>query len=362
MKKIFLILNFSFLFLCTGMFAQTLIDAELQRIANGALVEQLSHCPEGEIRYAAVAVQEVATGNVIVNASLLYKSGEFVTGPNSTFSFPSPLGRAVLYLSMMPEANPYMVVNTHNGIYQDAEGITITDHNAHRGGYGEIDLLRSFTHNSDVGCLLCAEHVFKKDMKKYACQINRSAILFGGRTAENYENQWDSRSMLGYNSPYNLLQVCCWINAVAGGRMVIRLNSGDPTEEYDKILNQEGLLCLRSAMREHIIHGLGRPMNNSEVPVAGMTNLSPKNVEGFRTQFAGGFFPYQEDLNDIRPQYSIAVVIQRRWQNGHTSAAAVARKIIDFIYIRSLLKNIANENTDSKSKSDIEYVPHRAEK
>lgn len=361
MKK--LLLNVLFLLLCTGMFAQTsLIDAELQRIANGALAEQLSHCPEDEIRYAAVAVQEVATGNVIVNASLLYKNGEFVTGPNSTFSFPSPLGRAVLYLNMMPEANEYMVVNTHNGIYQDAEGITITDHNAHRGGYGEIDLLRSFIHNSDVGCLLCAEHVFKNDMKKYACQINKSAILFGARASENYENLWDSRAILGYNSPYNLLQVCCWINAVAGGRMVIRLNSEDPTEEYDKILNQEGLLCLRAAMRQHVTHGLGRKLNSEEVLVAGMTNLSPKNVEGFRTQFACAFFPFQETPNDNKPQYTISVVIQRRWHGGNTNAATVARKIIDYIHMRSVLKTIANENIDSKSKGDIEYVPHRAEK
>ena len=51
---------FSFLFLCIGTKAQSLVDKELERIVSGALAEEISYCPEDAIRYAGVVVMEVA--------------------------------------------------------------------------------------------------------------------------------------------------------------------------------------------------------------------------------------------------------------------------------------------------------------
>ena len=325
MKQV--ILSLLLLFLYTGMQAQSLIDKDIQRIASGALAEEISHCPEEAIRYAGVVVQEISTGNIVANVSLSYQDGQFIMTPNANAeSFPTGLGRSVLYLAMMPEGDPFMIVDTKEGVYVDEEGTTIEDHNARRGGYGLLDLKRAYTNNSDIGILLCAEKIFNKDMKKYAQAINKTGALFGARAAEDYEGIWKSREILGYTSPMSLLQMVCWCNAVAGGKFVIRMDENDSQEPYDKIENIQGLDSLRSAMRETVTEGLGIRMRSELVSVAAMTNSSPQDVEGYKGLFAAGYFPYE------KPEigYTVGVYIMKYWEKGYASPSTVVRKIIDW--------------------------------
>lgn len=322
---------FALLFFAMEVNAQSLIDKDIERIATGALAEEISYCTEDAVRYAGVVVQETKSGNIVANVSLLYKDGEFVKNPvGNTTSVPTGLGRSVLYLAMMPEANPYMQVDTKDGLYIDSEGYSIEDHNHRHGGYGVLDLKRAFDCNSDIGILKCAEAIFEKDMHKYAEAINKTGIFFGAKAATGYEATWHSRDILGFTSPMSLLQQVCWINAVAGGKFVIRLDEKDSSEPYDEILNHEGLDSLRSAMRECVTRGIARRMRSEYTSVAAITNKSPKDVEGNKGLFAAGFFPYEA------PEYSFAVYIIQDSKKGYATPSYVAHKIIDWMTFNKL--------------------------
>ena len=99
MKKIVIL---ALLLVGMGANAQLLIDNDIERIACGALAQEISYSSEDAIRYAGVVVMEVATGNVVANVSLCYKNGEFLKDPNRNMEYvPLGLGRSVLYLSMV---------------------------------------------------------------------------------------------------------------------------------------------------------------------------------------------------------------------------------------------------------------------
>ena len=247
MKQYFLI---ALMLFRTGANAQSLIDKDIQRITSGALAEEISYCPENAVRYAGAVVMEVSTGNVVANVSFIYKDGEIVkNSAGNTVSVPTGLGRSVLYLAMMPKANPYMLVDTKDGLYVDSEGYSIEDHNHHRGGYGMLDMKRSFDYNSNIGMLKCAERKFKKDIKMFAEAINMTGILFGSKATTGYGATWHSRDILGFTSPMSLLQQVCWINAVAGGKFVFRHKSrADQFRQYIRHGIIQG--------RQHIIIGI----------------------------------------------------------------------------------------------------------
>lgn len=314
------------MFLCTGTKAQSLADKELERIVSGELAEEISTLSEEELRYAGVVVMEVATGNVVANVSLFYKDGNFIRNPHGNTEYvPSGLGRSVLYLAMMPDTDPYMVQDVGDGLYIDSSGCTIEDHNHKRGGYLLIDLKRAFALNSDIGILKAAEKVWDKDMMKCSDAIKNTGISMGGRTLTGYGTNWQSHDILGHSALMSLLQQVCWCNAVAGGKFIIRKDVQDDVLPFDSISNKEGLDSLRSAMRECVTDGLGRRMNSEFVSVAAMTNVSKKDADGYKGQFAAAFFPYE------KPEYTIGVYIWRNWGKGYANPSDVARYIIDWI-------------------------------
>lgn len=316
----------SLLFLCVSANAQSLIDKDIEQIAYGALAEGISYCPEESFRYAGVVVMEVATGNIVANMSLFYKDGEFIKNIYGNMQpVPSGLGRSVLYLVMMPQAEPSMVIDTGDGGYVDSSGCTITDHNHKRGGFGVMNLKLSYIRNSDIGMLKAAEKVWGIDMKKLSEAILRTSINLGGRVSTGYSGRWQSHDVLGHSALMSLLQQVCWCNAVAGGKFFIRKDIQDDVLSFDSISNKEGLDSLRSAMRECVTDGLGRRMNSEFVSVAAMTNVSKKDADGYKGQFAAAFFPYE------KPEYTIGVYIWRNWGKGYANPSDVARQIIDWI-------------------------------
>ncbi len=311
--------------------AQTsLVEEDLQRYTSGVLAEQVAHFSEGDLHYAGLVVQETSTGNVIANVSLIYKDSRFISGEPNTTPFPTPLGRALLYMCIMSDAkNANMVIDTQGGVHTDSEGQVIRDHNAAHGGYGMCDLLHAFIGNSDVGMIKGAEIAFQKDARKLAVKINRSGILFGGIASETY-GRWDSYALLGYrNSSISLLESTAWLTAVAGGSFVIRLTASDPSDPYDEI-DKDGRKSLMRAMRMHVTEGLGRSMN-SDLPVAGLTNVSPETDEGYRSFFAAAVMPYSEDS---LPKYTIGIQIVSK---GSARPATAIKKIVDYLYFRDLI-------------------------
>ncbi len=337
----------SWLFLCVSANAQSLIDKDIEQIAYGALAEGISYCPEESFRYAGVVVMEVATGNIVANMSLFYKDGEFIKNIYGNMQpVPSGLGRSVLYLAMMPQAEPSMVIDTGDGGYVDSSGCTITDHNHKRGGFGVMNLKLSYIRNSDIGMLNAAEKVWGKDMKKLSEAILRTSINLGGRVSTGYSGRWQSHDVLGYSTTMSLLQQMCWINAVAGGKLLDRTDEKDTTTPYGIIKKSEALDSLRSAMRECVVEGMGRIMNSDYVSVAGITNVSQEDADGYKGLFAAAFFPYE------KPEYTIGVYILRKGNKGYANPSYAAKNIIEWMALNKLSSQHLSINT---SKSNIKH-------
>lgn len=334
---------------CGGIHAQSLIDKELERVACGALANEISNIPEKYLRYAGVVVTEVSTGNVVANVSLFYKDGEFVKNPHgNTLPLPCALGRSVQYLSlMMAGTDPYMIIDTGNGSYVDSDGYRIEDSNFSRGGFGILDLKRGYSSGSDIAILKACEKVFNKDMKKYAEAINKSGILFGNKVTAEY-GSLRSHDLLGYSSPMSLLQMVAWCNAVAGGKLLIRMDEKDSVTPYDSISSKEARDSLCSAMRESVVRGVARKMNSEYVHVVGFTNLSPMSADGYKGQFAAAIMPYGDSHN--KPKYTVGVYILRYWGKGASNPSNCALKIIDWLAFNRIPYSILNECETIKHK------------
>lgn len=352
MKQVLLL---SFLFLSVGVNAQSLIDKDIERIASGALAEGISYCPEENFLYAGVVVMEVATGNVVTNLSLFYKDGEFIKNPlGNAQPVPSGLGRSALYLAMISQADPHMIIDTGDGIYIDAKGATIKDHNYKRGGFGMMDLRHSYIRNSDIGMLKSAEVVFGKDIKKISEAIMGTGINLGGRVATAYGENWQSQNVLGYSTSMSLLQQVCWINAVAGGKLIVRTDEKDATTPYACIMNTEALDSLRSAMRETVTDGMGRIMNSDYVSVAGITNISQEDADGYKGQFAAAFWPYE------KPEYSIGVYILRKGNKGYANPSYAVKNIIEWMTFNKLSSQQQSISSDESAIKHGEGWMHPA--
>lgn len=297
------------LLLSIGAQGQSLADNELERFAEELLYEESLSGSENSIRYIGVVVTDVATNAVLADVCLFNSEGIFSrVQTGNTLAVPSGLGRSVLYLAMMPETSPFIVLDTRNGRYLDSSGYVIEDFNHSRGGFGFIDLKRAYSRNSDVGILMAAELVFGKDLNRLTAAIERTGINF----QMDYGSTWQSTSVLGHNTMMSLLQQVSWCNAVAGGK-------------------GEGLDSLRSAMRETVTDGMGRRMDSEYTSVAGFTYSTPHpDADGYKGAFAAAFFPYEE------PKYTVGFYVTRRAQSGVFIPSKVVRKVIDWMAIHKL--------------------------
>lgn len=285
--------------LLIGVPCQSLADNLLEEYAAAQLYELRNSYPEDALRYIGVVVMDVATGDVLADVSLF---------ENNNVSVPSGIGRSLLYLAMMPETNPFMVLDTGNGRYFDSMGCCVDDFNRSRGGFGSIQLKASFCLNSDIGILKAAEQSFENKMSLLITALDRTGI---DRTFCSYGSMWSSHELLGHHSFLSLTQQVRWCNSVACGK-------------------GEGWDSLRSAMRKTVTDGLGTRMNSAYTSVAGMTNVSQEDADGCKGSFAAAFFPYYH-----QPKYTVGVYILGR-QSGVASSSSIVRKVVDWIALHRL--------------------------
>lgn len=331
--------------------AQTLVDSNLQQYARKALVEGIREYGD-DVNQAGIIIIETKTGNVIANVSIAQLRGEIRDIPYGNFEpIPSGISRAVLYLSMVDTLGPNYIVDTGNGLYVDSiSGCTITDISYYHGGFGALTLKKACD-LSDIGIMKATEIAFKKNMGCYGAALRKTGIFF-----ENYDDEvgyyhkadswkyWSSCDIIGYKSPFSLIQQTAWVNMVANrGKLLLRLDRADSAAPICVVNNRTGLDSLASAMVEAVENGTGSKMRSKYMRVAGIVNVSPPDEINCRGCFAAAFFPYE------KPQYTVGLFINKYDKPaGRIIPANIAGIIIDYM---------AKNHLRLKEDKEVRYHP-----
>ena len=272
-------------------------------------------------------------------------------------------------------------VNVGHGVYM-VDDRALKDHNWHRGGYGEIDALKTLMVNSNIGNYLLTKRAFQED-QAYFDMLNRfsygqptkvfgfdslkPAFLYTPKDScwSNSDLAW---SCIGYNQHISPIQMLTFYNAIANdGKMVKPMLYKGKTEIINpQIASKANIDSLQLAMVKVVNEGLGKPAQSDKVQVAGVSGrcqlyTEEDNSDGkMKTEYAVeycGYFPADN------PKYSIIVSMNKIGlpASGSLMAGSVFSAIVDYIIdsknTSDVCKNTALTDTvQGKSLNDIRFA------
>ena len=168
---------------------------------------------------------------VVAQINLIWEDGVYKEGNAQTFQIKRDMGTLlspIYWMEALPPISLQDTVDVGNGIYINKEGKEIRDHNANRGGYGVITAEQVIAFDSKVG--------ITKLMERYGIPPAR----------------------------YSPLEVVEYYNRIAMGDTA--LCSGEVMRD------------IRSVLSKVIAEGTGKNLYREDLPIAGKTGYSEKNV------------------------------------------------------------------------------------
>lgn len=251
-------------------------------------------------------------------------------------------------------------VDVGEGVYMVYDDI-LKDHNWHRGGYGEIDALKTLMVNSNIGNYLLTRRAFEED-KDFFDVIERFSYgqpdniigvdslkpaSFTTPTNDSWSNSDLAWTCLGYNQCISSIQTLTFYNAIANeGKMVKPMLYKGETEMINpQIASNANIDSLQLAFVEVVNKGLGKPAQSEKVQVAGLSGVcqiseEEDGSEGKQnTEFSVEYCGY---LPADAPKYSIIVSLNKIGfpVSGSLMAGSVFQEIVDYMMD-------SEENTDS---------------
>ena len=209
---------------------------------------------------------------VVAQINLIWEDGVYKEGNAQTFQIKRDMGTLlspIYWMEALPRIPLQDTVDVGNGIYMNKEGKEIRDHNANRGGYGVITAEQAIAFDSKIG--------MTKLMERYGIQLAR----------------------------YSPLEVVEYYNRIAMG---------------DTALCSGGVMRdIRSVLSKVIAEGTGKNLYREDLPIAGKTGYSGKNVSAC-VYFSRG--------NSI---YACLVIIsnpKEGYPSGGTMCGEVIKRII----------------------------------
>lgn len=294
----------------------------------------------------------------------------------------SGLFRAVTMLAALESGKVKLSdsVDVGEGVYMVHDDI-LKDHNWHRGGYGEIDALKTLMVNSNIGNYILTRKAFEED-KSFFETVERlsygqpeNIIGIDSLRPTSFKTPEDSSwtnsdlawTCLGYNQYVSPIQTLTFYNAIANdGKMVKPMLYKGETETINpQIASNANIDSLQLAFVEVVNEGLGKPAQSEKVQVAGLSGgcqISEKedNSEGKQnTEFSVeycGYFPADA------PKYSIIVSLNKIGfpVSGPLMAGSVFKDIVDYMMdIEKGTNNIVTTPSDTlpnKSLNDIRFA------
>ena len=205
---------------------------------------------------------------VVAQINLIWEDGIYKEGNAQTFQIKRDMGTLlspIYWMEALPRIPLQDTVDVGNGIYMNKEGKEIRDHNADRGGYGVITAEQVIAFDSKVG--------ITKIMERYGIQPAR----------------------------YSPLEVVRYYNRIAMG---------------DTALCSVGVMRdIQSVLSKVIAEGTGKNLYREDLPIAGKTGYSEKNIS------ACVYFSYGNSI------YTCLVIISSP-KEGIPSAGTMCGEVI----------------------------------
>lgn len=269
------------------------IDTTIQKVAENALHNQLEAL---NANAGIVVVMDAKTGTVKAIANKNISENDTIeTASLSTV----PCMIVALDDSVI---SPDDKIDTGNGVLK-YKGVTITDYNSNRGGFGKVTAEQVVTLSSNVGAA-------KIILKGY--ENNPDKLIDGlhqlGFTDISKDNPVADFLLLGYGIKMPVIQIMKFYNSIANGTVKC---------------SPATLKAIKKMLADAVIAGTGSPAKSDKITIAGKTGSLND------TALFCGYFPVDN------PQYSCIVVIQNP-KNGNLSggfmAGNVFKEIAEAIY------------------------------
>ena len=168
---------------------------------------------------------------VVAQINLIWEGGVYKEGNAQTFQIKRDMGTLlspIYWMEVLPRISLQDTVDVGNGIYINKEGKEIRDYNADRGGYGVITAEQVIAFDSKIG--------ITKIMERYGIRPVR----------------------------YSPLEVVEYYNRIAMG---------------DTALCSGGVMRdIQSVLSKVIAEGTGKNLYREDLPIAGKTGYSEKNI------------------------------------------------------------------------------------
>lgn len=322
-----------------GMNIYTTLNVDIQDIAERSLRETLMNV---NADWGCAVVMEVKTGAIKAIANLDHiGDGKYAEWTNHALADLLEPGSTFKSISMLTALDagyidPNDTIDVGNGLYTYARGLTIRDHNAHKGGYGRISVAQTIWYSSNVGVAKVILRGFEGHDQKFLDALNKMNVFdqihleIPGTTKPNIKqdvSKWSRSTMpwvsFGYEVQMPPIYTLRFYNAVAnGGKMMepylVRSVSSEKKTFYEngpkvinkKIASSRALDQLKEMLRGVVTDGTGKEMDSPYVKIAGKTGTAQLmgggayGSGGHNVTFCG-YFPAD------KPLYSCIVVVSR---------------------------------------------------
>lgn len=369
-----------------GLNVYTTINVDIQDITERALREELT---EVDADWGTAVVMEVKTGAIKAISNLdRVGEGQYRERTNHALADllePGSTFKSVSLLAALEtgKVQPSDTVDVGNGLYSVGKGLTIVDHNAHKGGYGRITLKQVLEYSSNVGTALTVMKAFGRPgpsnnrafydalsgmnvFDKIDLEIPGTAAPYINRHPEEWQNGAMPWISFGYQVQMPPIYTLRFYNAVAnGGKMmdpflvtkVARdgetIYERGPKVVNEKIASDASLAKIRDMIRGVVTEGTGKAMDSPFVRIAGKTGTAQilgsggYKGNGHNVTFCG-YFP--EDA----PVYSCIVVVShpRGVYPSGSIPGAVLRAVAEQSVATSGVINLKDLTPDSVASFD----------
>ena len=358
------------------------IDIDIQDITEKALLDKLK---EIDAESGTAVVMEVNTGEIkaITNMGRI-REGVWTETKNHAVADEIEPGSTFKVASMMVALEDGVVtpddpVDVGNGLYQYGTAL-MTDHNANRGGYGNITASKAIRYSSNIGVAKIILKGYKNNPEKYVEGLYRIGLnedlgleIPGAgrakiRMPKKDRSNWSATALpwmsFGYETQIPPIYMLTFFNAIANdGKMVKPIfvkeiqQNGKTVERKktkvvrNKICSDKTLAQIREMLYDVVNQkdGTGKPARSNFVEISGKTGTAQISRGGsykgggHQVSFCG-YFP------SSNPKYSFIVVI-RKPRNGLPSgglmSGAVCKAIAEGIVSKSMVQKVEDCPLDS---------------
>ena len=366
-----------------GFNIKTTIDITMQDIVENELAAVLE---DVDAEWGVAVLMEVATGEIRAISNLeKSKSGRYIEAMNRAVQGYEP-GSVMKPISMLLALENGLVNNIEQvysigSSYPYAGGRPITDSHS----YGSLTVKQIIAKSSNIGMtkVICQpDHKYHQNPEEFRHSLEEIGFfepfnigIAGERVPLVQKTKRRvalSRMCYGYSTEIRPVYTLAIYNAIANDgvfvkpRLVSQMSNKDttiivPTSNVrDRICSPTNAAKLREMLREVVLDGTARRLQDKRVAIAGKTgtcytvNPETRQYDKARKRLAFcGFFPYEN------PKYSCMVLTYYPRQNRFGAASVsgdVLKNIAIKMYARGMLDNVSEYTQEQRKGSKAKVL------